>query len=444
MSRTPNGRLPSFKGKRDLSLGTTGGSSAGGASKFKVGGAKTSDANKKKFVPNLVGRAKDAAGASIKKEEKSSPLHSTQHIPVNKRDASGRRGDGRDLNQRHHKPKEYIQTMGSVFSDGLNSEGIKRKGFGSGGGGGGGGESGGGQSRAEMQKPILKNQPIKIDKEAEEARLQALLKDDFLADDLAMGGTYVPVQLPMVDTGKLFKKEEEEEIEGDDEDDPLAKSNLVRKKRANRIEDSDDEEDAAMKVDADSNKSGVKSVIQATKKDQDEDLSFPDLVRRQKGDLLFIQLPDHLPGISTIKKEPEKEKSADGAAAGPSTAKGEEAPKTAPADKTNIPSCTLAELPEGYLGKIQIRQSGRSQLRIGEDLLDIDLGTQVGFLQDLVAIRASSDAPNEIGEMTVMGHVKHRMVLTPDWDQLFEKHLKSKKEAEEDSGSEDEQSSSSS
>ena len=46
---------------------------------------------------------------------------------------------------------------------------------------------------------------------AEAERLKALLKDDFI-DDLS-SGPLVPVQLPMVDTGTLFKKEKEEEAE---------------------------------------------------------------------------------------------------------------------------------------------------------------------------------------------------------------------------------------
>ena len=53
-----------------------------------------------------------------------------------------------------------------------------------------------------MQRPKLEMN-IKYDKDEEEARLKELLRDDFI-DDLTTGG-YVPVQLPMVDTGtKIF------------------------------------------------------------------------------------------------------------------------------------------------------------------------------------------------------------------------------------------------
>ena len=55
---------------------------------------------------------------------------------------------------------------------------------------------------------------MKFDKEDEKERLQALLRDDFI-DDLSKGN-YVPVHLPMVDTGKIFK--EEIKVEKDEED----------------------------------------------------------------------------------------------------------------------------------------------------------------------------------------------------------------------------------
>ena len=66
---------------------------------------------------------------------------------------------------------------------------------------------------------------------------------------------------------------------------------------------------------------------------------------------------------------------------------------------------------------------------MGEDRLDLELGTQVGFLQDLVALqlqeREESDESNPTttnqGHLTVLGHVKHRIVVTPDWEHLFSK-----------------------
>ena len=317
-------RLASFKGKRDLSLG--------GTSKPGTGAS-----GKAKFTPNLVARRNKPAATpmvtEVKKETGASP-------------ASKRKDKKPDF-----KPKpraELIQTMGSVFSDGINADGIRRK------PGGFGGGSSRAEGEAELRRPVLSQKMTKVDKEAEERRLQALLKDDFL-DDLTTGGVYPPVQLPMVDTGKLFKQEEDSEKE-EDEELAVGKSQLVRK-RHNRIKDSDDEDEEgvdplAPKGEHGAVKAPVKSVIAKAETDE---LTFSDLVRRQKGDLLFIQLPDHLPGAPPPDGNKEGQ------------ARVEE----------KLASCKLSDLPEGYLGKIQIRKSGKVQLQIGKDLLDVDLGAQV-------------------------------------------------------------------
>ena len=61
-------------------------------------------------------------------------------------------------------------------------------------GGGGGGENGGNKTSLDS---------VNYNKEEEEERLKALMRDDFI-DDLKSGDC-VPVQLPMVDTGKIFR-----------------------------------------------------------------------------------------------------------------------------------------------------------------------------------------------------------------------------------------------
>ena len=84
----------------------------------------------------------------------------------------------------------------------------------------------------------------KFDKNAEEKMLKELLRDDFI-DDLKTGHL-VPVQLPMVDTGKVFKEEEQnsqvkkEEFDIEDSTDEVRKTSKMKK---NRIIDSSDEEE---------------------------------------------------------------------------------------------------------------------------------------------------------------------------------------------------------
>jgi hypothetical protein len=74
--------------------------------------------------------------------------------------------------------------------------GIRRRG----GGGGGGYREAGEDSGGAMLRPKLELN-VKVDREAEEERLKSLLRDDFI-DDLKEG-SFVPVQLPMIETGKF-------------------------------------------------------------------------------------------------------------------------------------------------------------------------------------------------------------------------------------------------
>ncbi len=344
------GRLPSFKKKRDLSLGE----------------------GKKKFVPNLNFQRVKSTTTKPSSEAKESEGQSKSRTP---------RGDNaRDSKSRGRARPEIIQTMGSVFGDGLSLEGKRR-------GGGGGGrisikaDPDGVSSSAAFPR---QNQS-KRDREEEERRRKALLRDDFVEDAAAAEGLFVPVQLPMTDTGKVF--------EGKEEEDGFPKG-LIRKKKANRILDSDDE-DKEVAVEA---KSSEKSVIAPDTSELMQSTVFHDLISRQRGDLFFIQLPDHLPGSVPVKKEAEE------------PVDGEET------TTSKKPTCLLADLPEGFMGKIEVRRSGRTQLKIGQNRFDIELGTQVGFLQDLVSVETSQG----VGDMTVLGHVKHRLIVTPDWDELLQ------------------------
>ena len=163
----PMARLNTFKAPRDLTLGA----------------AQAKLPDKKKFVPNL------NVTRNVKKEPEEGSGHGGRREDNKKRGGRRDRGDKRD---RKEKPA-LIQTMGSIFAEGGfgGTGGIRRR-------GGGGGSYDREEGEGGMQKPKL-DMNIKYDKEEEEARLKELLRDDFI-DDLTSGG-YVPVQLPMVDTG---------------------------------------------------------------------------------------------------------------------------------------------------------------------------------------------------------------------------------------------------
>ncbi|NWX73704.1 RPC4 polymerase, partial [Alca torda] len=80
-------------------------------------------------------------------------------------------------------------------------------------------------------------------------------------------------------------------------------------------------------------------------------------------------------------------------------------------------TCTLADLPEGQVGKLLIRKSGKVQLVLGKVTLDVTMGTPCSFLQELVSVGIGD---NRMGEMIVLGHVKHKLVCSPDFEALLE------------------------
>merc|ERR1711915_95475 len=325
------------------------------------GAAQARPIERKKFVPNL------NVTRHIKKE--SDNVASAQ---VGKKE-DRRKGGRRDRNEKRERKERpaYIQSMDSIFAEGVGGTGGIRRRW-----GGSGNSERDDSGSGAIQKPKLEMN-IKYDKEEEEARLKELLRDDFI-DDLTTGGC-VPVQLPMVDTGKIFKEEIKEEKKIKADPDSIPPSNLVT--RSTEL-DSDDEEDPDDVKTPPPTSAPVPNRLQP-------DISVADLVKTQKGDLLFIQLPDHLPGQKSSRDS------------GP-------------------PTCQLDSLEEGCVGKLQIRASGACQLVLGEQVFSVEVGTRVGFLQDVVSVQLPEEQGG-VGDMTVLGHVKHRLVVTPDWDSLMDK-----------------------
>ena len=252
---------------------------------------------------------------------------------------------------------------------------------------------------------------IKIDKDEEERRMKMLLRDDFIDDDITSEGVYVPVQLPMIDTGKLFKEEMEKE-EKEKQDDGEVKTT---KKNS---DDDEDEED----------KDEVKVEKEKKKMDEGAEVTFLDLVSKSKsGEMMFFQMPDHLPKLKSTKIKTEEQK----------TNQTNEVVKSS--EELKKTRCSITDLPEGYLGNLIVRKSGRTQLRIGDDFFDVELGTQVGFLQDLVSVATPQREDNQevsggqVGQMTVLGRVRHRAVVTPDWDNLFDIEDQARFQGDDDS-----------
>ncbi|XP_029934537.1 DNA-directed RNA polymerase III subunit RPC4 [Myripristis murdjan] len=146
---------------------------------------------------------------------------------------------------------------------------------------------------------------------------------------------------------------------------------------------------------------------------------FQELSLSGQEELFFIQLPDCMPGrasgpvkadtgVSSVTEKPAKKDSkADDKRA--VHLKAQEA-----AVKEDCP--VLSDFPEGFLGKLQIRRSGKVELKLGDVVMDVSEGAAFSFLQQLVSVRLSD---GRTGDMTVLGNVHHKLVLSPDFQALL-------------------------
>uniref|UniRef100_A0A668AJ80 Zgc:171971 n=1 Tax=Myripristis murdjan TaxID=586833 RepID=A0A668AJ80_9TELE len=149
---------------------------------------------------------------------------------------------------------------------------------------------------------------------------------------------------------------------------------------------------------------------------------FQELSLSGQEELFFIQLPDCMPGrasgpvkadtgVSSVTEKPAKKDSkADDKRA--VHLKAQEA-----AVKEDCP--VLSDFPEGFLGKLQIRRSGKVELKLGDVVMDVSEGAAFSFLQQLVSVRLSD---GRTGDMTVLGNVHHKLVLSPDFQALLQVH----------------------
>ncbi|XP_048368686.1 DNA-directed RNA polymerase III subunit RPC4 [Sphaerodactylus townsendi] len=357
------GRLPSIR-SRDLTLG----------------GVK-----KKTFAPNIISRKikeEPKEDVSIKKEKK-------ERDRDRQRDGHGR-GRGRP---------EVIQSH-SIFEQGP-AEMMKKKGT---------------WDKTVDMSDFGPSHIINIKKEKRETDeetkqiLRMLEKDDFLDDPgLKNDIRNKPVQLPLAHSGWLFKEE------GDDQEEvkPLSSSTKEEMMEVDipsvtvKEEPHDEEETLPTH----------KPSLAKEPPPFPQNMSVAELLQKlnfcKEDELLFLQLPDTLPGqpptqdSKPIKTEVQNE---DGQMMMIKQEKSQEAKE---AENT----CTLGDLSEGQVGKLLIRKSGKVQLVLGRVTLDVTTGTPCSFLQELVSVGIGD---NRSGEMIVLGHVKHKLVCAPDFESLLE------------------------
>ncbi|XP_003454122.1 DNA-directed RNA polymerase III subunit RPC4 isoform X1 [Oreochromis niloticus] len=142
-----------------------------------------------------------------------------------------------------------------------------------------------------------------------------------------------------------------------------------------------------------------------------------DLSLSGREELFFMQLPDCMPGRASGAKV---DLAPGPAAESPATKEGKPEAKRTPhlqaksAVKEGCP--VLSQFPEGFLGKLQIRKSGKVELKLGDIIMDVSEGAAFSFLQQLVSVRLCD---GRTGDMMVLGNVHHKLVLSPDFQALL-------------------------
>ncbi|KAK6328025.1 hypothetical protein J4Q44_G00000030 [Coregonus suidteri] len=152
---------------------------------------------------------------------------------------------------------------------------------------------------------------------------------------------------------------------------------------------------------------------------------FHQLTVSETEELLFIQLPDTIPGQPTTASAPSQPTTAPGQpiiapeknAKKDSKSDGKRSSHIKAPDPAGKDVPVLSEFTEGFLGKLQIRKSGKVQLLLGDITMDVSEGAAFSFLQQLVSVRLSEGLT---GDMRILGNVKHKLVCSPDFQALLQ------------------------
>ncbi|CAF0848456.1 unnamed protein product [Didymodactylos carnosus] len=98
-------------------------------------------------------------------------------------------------------------------------------------------------------------------------------------------------------------------------------------------------------------------------------------------------------------------------------------------DKPELAS--LNELPDGYLGKLQIFKSGKCQLKLSNNtVLDVDLGQPTSFLQNVMVTEMmngneatsinTNNSNNDMNKLVCLGDIKHKLIVSLNVDHIMD------------------------
>ena len=111
-------------------------------------------------------------------------------------------------------------------------------------------------------------------------------------------------------------------------------------------------------------------------------------------------------------------------------------PDVLPCTRTSSSSkpelASLTDLPDGFLGKLQIFKSGKCRLKLNDDTyLDVDIGQSTSFLQNVMVTEMASTTTNthverdpanssDMNKLVCLGDIKHKLIVSLDVDHVLE------------------------
>jgi DNA-directed RNA polymerase III subunit RPC4 len=138
----------------------------------------------------------------------------------------------------------------------------------------------------------------------------------------------------------------------------------------------------------------------------------------------LFQIPPLMPEL--LEPGVKKETSDVAEASAPTPAVKKEAVKIKVEESFSDPSARPAQGPRfasGLVGKLRVRQSGRTTLDWGGTSYELSPGNKASFLQEVVSIHVVPEkdrvVPEDAGEAVSFGRVKGKFVVTPDWGEML-------------------------
>ncbi|KAF2027447.1 hypothetical protein EK21DRAFT_71831 [Setomelanomma holmii] len=140
----------------------------------------------------------------------------------------------------------------------------------------------------------------------------------------------------------------------------------------------------------------------------------------------LFQIPPLMPELlsTTIKKEPID--APPQPPAPPPSAQPKPDPKIKLEEGSFSDTLKTHEAPRfasGCVGKLRVRQSGRTTLDWGGTSYELTPGNKASFLQEVVSIHVVPErervVPEDAGEAVSFGRVKGKFVVTPDWGEML-------------------------